>query len=195
MAKLNARGRTVKVEATKEYSAEQLQRAHDKYIARAYPTGTFDDGQPIGETTRKALTIWERVTRRLMSDGTILEKRDVRFQPDWMDKDGRRHSYGWKVHGKLKPGLTADDFARIYSDNRKDGSPSTWTVTRSGFVPAKVISQRRIMAAIERDDHTGFCTSCGSEQGGVEPDANGYRCESCGQMSVSGAEQLLMEIA
>jgi hypothetical protein len=56
----------------------------------------------------------------------------------------------------------------------------------------KVISQRRIVAAIESGEHIGFCTSCGAEQGGVEPDANGYRCESCNQMTVNGAEDLLI---
>lgn len=181
MAKLSARGRTVQVEATREYDAAML-------TARAAAHGFLDsEGKP--------LTTWERVTRRLMSDGTILEKRDVRFQPDWLDKDGHRHSYGWKVYGKLKAGLTAEDFARVYRANTKSGKPTPWSVTTScAHLPtAKVISQRRIVAAIESGNHVGFCTSCGSEQYGVEPDANGYKCESCGQMSVSGAENLALE--
>ena len=78
MAKLSARGRTIHVEAVREYSAATLQAAHD----RMYP-------DKIGEL---ALTIWERKTRRLMSDGKILEKIDLRFQPDQYDPAGRRHS-------------------------------------------------------------------------------------------------------
>jgi hypothetical protein len=49
----------------------------------------------------------------------------------------------------------------------------------------------RIIAACEDDDYTGFCTACGAEQGGCEPDARMYICESCEQPSVYGAEELL----
>jgi len=139
MAKLSARGRKPVVEATREYDLDTLQRAHDRY-ERSYKPDYVDGADP-------SLTIWERATRRLMSDGTIIEKRDVRFRPTpnctWDDPKGRYYSYGWKVYGKLKVGLTAEDFARIYSENTKSGKPSAWTVTRSGFVPANVISQRR----------------------------------------------------
>ena len=58
MAKLSARGRTVQVEAVIEYDATRLQARHDKL---------FHDDKP-------ALTIWERKTHRLMSDGKVLEK-------------------------------------------------------------------------------------------------------------------------
>ncbi len=50
----------------------------------------------------------------------------------------------------------------------------------------------RIMAAVEEDDNKGFCTACGDEAWGVEPDARRYRCKSCGQPAVYGAEELLM---
>lgn len=192
MAKLSARNRTVKVEAVREYDAATLQRAHDRFQASYVP-----DYVPGSDP---ALTVWERVTRRLMSDGTVLEKRDVRFRPSpncsWEDPKGRRHSYGWKVHGKLKAGLTADDFARIYAGPTKSGKPSPWTVTSgASVIPGKVISERRILAAVQSGELIGFCTSCGADQLGVEPDANGYACQSCGQMAVSGAENLLAEIA
>lgn len=186
MAKLSARGRTCQVEITREYDEAQL-------TAQAAKHGFLDsDGKP--------LTNWERVTRRLMSDGKVLEKRDVRFQPSpnapWEGPQGRRYSYGWKVVATLKAGLTADDYARIYAEPLKSGKPSPWTVTRgNAVVPARVISQKRIMRAIESGESVGFCTSCGAEQMGVEPDANGYQCESCGQMAVSGAEELLMQTA
>ncbi|CAG0952131.1 hypothetical protein PLCT2_00257 [Planctomycetaceae bacterium] len=52
-----------------------------------------------------------------------------------------------------------------------------------------------VMAAVERDDCTGFCTACGEEQGGCEPDARRVECESCGEKKVYGAEELLFRIA
>ena len=41
-----------------------------------------------------------------------------------------------------------------------------------------------IIAAIARDDNTGFCLECGAEQGGIEPDADKAWCESCGKPAV-----------
>jgi hypothetical protein len=39
----------------------------------------------------------------------------------------------------------------------------------------------------------GGCLSCGEIQyGGVEPDAENYTCESCGEDAVYGLEQLLL---
>ena len=37
----------------------------------------------------------------------------------------------------------------------------------------------------------GFCLACGFEQGGCEPDARKYQCESCGEKQVFGASELL----
>lgn len=45
-------------------------------------------------------------------------------------------------------------------------------------------------------DSPGFCLLCGVENGGVEPDARGNACESCGAPnSVYGAEALLISIS
>jgi hypothetical protein len=49
-----------------------------------------------------------------------------------------------------------------------------------------------IMEAAMRDDGTGFCVACGSEQSCCEPDAERYECEGCGQDKVYGAEQILL---
>lgn len=38
----------------------------------------------------------------------------------------------------------------------------------------------------------GFCLGCGSTQGGVEPDARRYPCESCGDHLVFGFQELLL---
>ena len=44
-------------------------------------------------------------------------------------------------------------------------------------------------------DNPGFCVSCGDEASGCEPDARKYECESCGEASVYGAEELFMMLA
>jgi hypothetical protein len=184
MAKLNARGRYAICEAVLEYDAARLQAIEDK----RYPN------EPAG--THQPLCTWERVTRRLMSDRTILEKRDVRFQPDWLDKSGRRHSYGWKVSGKLKATLELPDFGRIYREPNKSGQPSRWTVSDlDRSAKTVVLSAARVMRAIREDDTAGFCIECGDQVHGVEPDACGYMCEACHKPAVYGAEEILMQIA
>lgn len=50
----------------------------------------------------------------------------------------------------------------------------------------------QLQAAIEEDDNIGFCLSCGEEAFGVEPDAENYECEVCGEHRVFGAEQILL---
>ena len=54
------------------------------------------------------------------------------------------------------------------------------------------ISLDKILAAVEADNNSGFCLACGEEAYGVEPDARGYECESCGANKVYGAEELLV---
>ena len=38
----------------------------------------------------------------------------------------------------------------------------------------------------------GQCTACHARQGGCEPDARGYKCESCGALQVYGLEELVI---
>ena len=54
------------------------------------------------------------------------------------------------------------------------------------------ICQDEIIAAIESGDYMGFCTKCGAEAFGVEPDARKYVCAICGSRAVYGAEELLI---
>ena len=51
-----------------------------------------------------------------------------------------------------------------------------------------------VIDAVRQDDHLGFCTDCGQEAMGVEPDARKYECESCGERCVYGAQELLLEM-
>jgi hypothetical protein len=55
-----------------------------------------------------------------------------------------------------------------------------------------------ILEAVEDSRTTlsspGFCTSCGAEAYGVEPDARGYKCEECNVRAVYGAEELILYV-
>ena len=42
------------------------------------------------------------------------------------------------------------------------------------------------------ESYGGFCTACGAEAYGVEPDAHEYECEECGAMAVYGAGELVL---
>jgi hypothetical protein len=50
----------------------------------------------------------------------------------------------------------------------------------------------QVEEAINSGDSVGFCVACGEEAYGVEPDARGYECESCGKHKVFGAEELVL---
>jgi hypothetical protein len=41
-------------------------------------------------------------------------------------------------------------------------------------------------------NYEGFCLACGESQCSCEPDAQNYECESCGEMEVFGAEEILI---
>ncbi len=60
------------------------------------------------------------------------------------------------------------------------------------------VSGDRVIAACVRRrlslDNPGFCLECGAEVDGVEPDAQRYKCEVCGEPAVFGCEELLMDM-
>lgn len=56
----------------------------------------------------------------------------------------------------------------------------------------KKVTMARVMAAVKKDDNSGFCLSCGAKAKGVEPDACEYKCEKCGEPKVYGAEECLL---
>jgi len=53
-----------------------------------------------------------------------------------------------------------------------------------------------ILAAAEESmfgmQSLGFCLACGEESGQIEPDAEKYECEQCGERKVYSAEQMLI---
>ena len=54
------------------------------------------------------------------------------------------------------------------------------------------ITAEYLCDVIAADDNIGICIACANEQGGAEPDAENYECEACGELTVYGAEQLLI---
>jgi hypothetical protein len=60
------------------------------------------------------------------------------------------------------------------------------------------VTNDRVIAAVEATrqslDNPGICICCGADAEGVEPDARKYKCESCGELGVYGAEELLLVI-
>jgi hypothetical protein len=61
------------------------------------------------------------------------------------------------------------------------------------------ITPERVADAVKRElatlDNPGFCLACGVEAEGVEPDAEQYACEICGEPAVYGAAEILIAIA
>jgi hypothetical protein len=133
---------------------------------------------------------WQRVTRTYHSNGKILEKCDVRFKPTSYEPKGELHSYGWKVYAKIKKGFDPAEHAAKKAQFIRDGK-SVWTIVNGGPAPV-IISQSRIMRAVESGDSIGFCRECGHETDGVEPDARNYHCDHCGANAVYGAEEMLI---
>jgi hypothetical protein len=84
------------------------------------------------ETPDSELVSSEKIQVALMSDGNVLDRRVVRWRKQDAYSSGP-HDYGWKIKGKIKAGLTPEDFIRIY---QKKGftleSSSSEYLTRRG---------------------------------------------------------------
>jgi len=69
-------------------------------------------------------------------------------------------------------------------------------VTGTIIVAHDTITIDRVVELCERRstslEDPGLCVACGAEASNVEPDARGYKCETCGAMWVYGAEELLL---
>jgi len=42
------------------------------------------------------------------------------------------------------------------------------------------------------ENNEGFCLACGADGQAAEPDARKYKCQSCGEHKVYGAEELML---
>ena len=82
-------------------------------------------------------------------------------------------------------------------DERQEYHSNEWLVEKEGGQVKihKDVTLDLVMEKIQEDSNAGFCTACGAEADGVEPDARNYECESCGERAVYGAEELLMMMA
>ena len=60
--------------------------------------------------------------------------------------------------------------------------------------PMSYRPRRLTLADIETamEDQAGFCVSCGAWQDRCEPDARAYKCETCGDLKVYGAEEIML---
>ena len=61
----------------------------------------------------------------------------------------------------------------------------------------KTLRRSTIKATLEQvqqldEDMAGLCAACGFEQFGCEPDAERYKCESCGERAVYGPHWWIM---
>jgi hypothetical protein len=59
------------------------------------------------------------------------------------------------------------------------------------------ITVDRVADAVTRrlttlDNNPGFCTVCGADAEGVEPEARKRKCAHCGKKAVFGADELLL---
>jgi len=55
----------------------------------------------------------------------------------------------------------------------------------------KLITEQEYLAS--NTEQAGFCSNCQEfTQNGVEPDAQNYNCEECGESTVMGTEQALV---
>jgi hypothetical protein len=88
-------------------------KAHGAVLARATQER---------ETPDNTMISYERTERTLHADLKVLENRTVIFRAD-----NRRHSYGWKLRGKLKPNITPEAWVK----NRQDQG---WAVTHSPLI-------------------------------------------------------------
>jgi hypothetical protein len=119
MARLGSRGRTELVRVSKEKTFPEYREScgvcnstgkYLKDLSNADGSYVFAHAGDECATCRgtgkeKNLTTWERTTIALMSDGKILEKRDVQFR-----SDGQKHSYGWKIRPRTKKDMTVEAF-------------------------------------------------------------------------------------
>ena len=126
MARLSARGRAELARVFKEIHKPDIvpctgcdatgKRTHTLTSESGhthYNVGE-DCSECDGKGQKKPLTMWERKTYALMSDRNILQKTDVRFQPDTLNQQGQKHTYSWTVKGKVKVGVSTEEWVAAY---------------------------------------------------------------------------------
>lgn len=74
--------------------------------------------------------------------------------------------------------------------------PTTAEIYRISFgeVIDSPLTKDRIIEVCS-EDYAGLCVNCGAEHSGIEPDARGYKCDDCNQLTVYGAEELMIRLS
>lgn len=105
------------------------------------------------------------------------------------------HLTDWtQPRSKLSTKRIGKDIRRIYSDviaGRKS-EPKTAAAKAPVDIDPSKIQTTSADYHDANENHGGWCLACKAQASGVEPDAENYRCDECGEFKVFGAEQLLV---
>ena len=52
-----------------------------------------------------------------------------------------------------------------------------------------------VAAQSSGDAYVGFCRSCGAQHDEIEPDVDDSECEECGELQVTGVEEIIIMYA
>jgi hypothetical protein len=122
-----------------------------------------------------------------------------RLQAHWTRDDGTPRAKVIGVWREKEPAIA--EMTRQLSIERKIVATFRIVATTAeiyrisfGEVIDSPLTKERIISACS-EDYTGLCVNCGSEHSGIEPDARGYKCDDCEQLTVYGAEELMIRLS
>jgi hypothetical protein len=97
--------------------------------------------EKIIDNPTSALTVWERETVSYRTNGVVLRKYDVRFEPDRYNPEGRFHSFGWKRWKRAKKDANGGilGIAQRTADKIRNNPNTRWKiVTDNTTTPYRV---------------------------------------------------------
>lgn len=122
-----------------------------------------------------------------------------RLQAHWTREDGTPRAKVIGVWREKEPAIA--EMTRQLSIERKIVATfrivaTTAEICRISFgeVIDSPLTKDRIISACS-EDYIGLCVNCGAEHSGIEPDARAYKCDECGQLTVYGAEELMIRLS
>lgn len=120
-----------------------------------------------------------------------------RLEARWTREDGTKRAKVIGVWLEKEPAI--EEMTRQLNIERKIAATFRIVATTAdiyrivdGEVIDSPLTKARIIEACH-EDYTGLCVNCANEQN-AEPDARNYKCDSCGQLTVFGAEELVMRL-
>lgn len=60
---------------------------------------------------------------------------------------------------------------------------------------AAKLLKKAIASQESGDAYVGFCRSCGAQHDEIEPDVDDSECEECGELQVTGVEEIIIMYA